>query len=181
MQPKTSLVQVPCSTSSDCYSRCGEHPLSGFSYVCTPHPLFYTFHVVNETLTEETLAIELAAQDLSPGIPVTADFDSFDTRLALLEARPKWIPKPDTVSTQSYFVDEPGACFGHEKTIAFLKLTLRSVLIFVTHRREQVRHPPRILRRVHRREDGLHAHRMRVARWVDRRRRPFRMPVEGRV
>ena len=82
--------------------------MSGFSYVCTPHPLFYTFHVVNDTLTEETLAIELAAQDLSPGIPVTADFDSFDTRLALLEARPKWIPKSDTVSTQSYFVDEPG-------------------------------------------------------------------------
>lgn len=135
---KRTGFMVSCSTSSDCYSRCGEHPLSGFSYVCTPHPLFYTFHVVNETLTEETLAIELAAQDLSPGIPVTADFDSFDTRLALLEARPKWIPKPDTVSTQSYFVDEPGACFGHDKTIAFLKLTLRSVLIFVTHRREQV-------------------------------------------
>jgi hypothetical protein len=76
--------------------------------VCTPNPLFYTFHVVNESLTAETLAVELSAQELSVGIPVTADFDSFDTRLALLEARPTWIPTPDTATTQAYFVDEPG-------------------------------------------------------------------------
>lgn len=105
---KRTGFMVPCSTSSDCYSRCGEHPMSGHSYVCTPNPLFYTFHVVNDSLTEETLAIELSAQDLAPGIPVTADFDSFQTRLALLEARPRWLPVSDTVTTQSYFVDEPG-------------------------------------------------------------------------
>jgi hypothetical protein len=105
---KRTGFMMSCSTSSDCYSRCGEHPISGYSYVCTPNPLFYTFHVVNDSLTEESLAIEMSAQDLSPGIPVTADFDSFDTRLARLEARPKWIPVSDTVTTKSYFVDEPG-------------------------------------------------------------------------
>ena len=78
------------------------------SYVCTPNPKFYTFHVVNESLTEETLAIELSAQELSVGVPVTSDFDSFETRIAVLEARPRWIPTPDTVTTQAYFVDEPG-------------------------------------------------------------------------
>lgn len=105
---KRNGFMTPCSTSSDCYSRCGEHPISGYSYVCTPNPRFYTFHVVNESLTAETLAVELSAQELSVGIPVTADFDSFDTRLALLEARPTWIPTPDTVTTQAYFVDAAG-------------------------------------------------------------------------
>lgn len=105
---KRTGFMVPCQTSSDCYSRCGEHPTSGMAYVCTKNPLFYTFHVVNESLTEETLAVELSAQDLAPGLPVGTDYDSFEARLAVLEARPTWIPKADTVSTQSYFVDEPG-------------------------------------------------------------------------
>ena len=105
---KRTGFMVPCQTSSDCYSRCGEHPTSGMAYVCTKNPLFYTFHVVNESLTEETLAVELSAQDLTPGLPVGTDYDSFEARLAVLEARPTWIPKADTVSTQSYFVDEPG-------------------------------------------------------------------------
>lgn len=108
-KPKKRVgFMVPCATSSDCYSRCGEHPMTGYSYVCTPHPLFYTFHVVNESLTEESLALELSAQDLAPGIAVGSDINSLESRLALLEARPKWIPLPDTVATQSYFVDEPG-------------------------------------------------------------------------
>jgi hypothetical protein len=101
-------TQVPCSTSSDCFSRCGEHPMTGFSYVCTPNPQFYTFHIVNESLTEETLAFELAQQSSAPGLPALSDYDSLDARLALLEARPKWIPLSDTVTTQSYYVDESG-------------------------------------------------------------------------
>ena len=105
---KRSGFMVPCSTSSDCGSRCGEHPMSGYAYVCTPRPRFYTFHVVNETLTEKTLAVELSTQELSVGISVAADFDSFDTRLKLLEARPTWITTPDTGTTQAYFVDLPG-------------------------------------------------------------------------
>jgi hypothetical protein len=40
---------VDCDTSSDCYSRCGEHPISGVSYVCTPHPRFYSFFVTNSS------------------------------------------------------------------------------------------------------------------------------------
>jgi hypothetical protein len=76
--------------------------------VCTPNPLFYTFHIVNDSLTEDSLAIEMSAQDISPGIPVTADFDSFETRLALLEARPTWIPVSDTKTTKAYYIDEPG-------------------------------------------------------------------------
>lgn len=107
--PKKRLgFMVPCDTDSDCYSRCGEHPITGQSFVCTPNPQFYSFHVINESLTAETLAIELSAQDLAPGIPVTDDYDSFESRLAILEARPTWITKPDTHTTQAYYVDEPG-------------------------------------------------------------------------
>ena len=107
-QKRTGFM-VPCSTSSDCYSRCGEHPLTGISYVCTPNPLFYTFHIVNESLTEESLALELEQQRLSPEIPAsTSDFASIETRLAVLEARPQWLPTPDTVTTQAYYISEPG-------------------------------------------------------------------------
>lgn len=42
-----SGFMVGCSTDSDCYSRCGEHPVSGNPYVCTKNPRFYSFFVVN--------------------------------------------------------------------------------------------------------------------------------------
>jgi hypothetical protein len=42
-----SGFMVGCDTDSDCYSRCGEHPVSGNPYVCTKNPRFYSFFVVN--------------------------------------------------------------------------------------------------------------------------------------
>jgi len=104
-KPRTGFM-VPCTTDSDCYSRCGEHPTSGIAYVCTRNPLFYSFHVVNDSLTEETLALALEAQSTS--LPAGTDHDSQAYKLAVLEARPRWLPTSDTVSTRAYYVDEPG-------------------------------------------------------------------------
>lgn len=42
-----SGFMIGCSTDSDCYSRCGEHPISGNPYVCTQNPRFYSFFQVN--------------------------------------------------------------------------------------------------------------------------------------
>ena len=38
---------VGCQTTSDCYSRCGQHPISGDNYVCTKSPRFYSWFVIN--------------------------------------------------------------------------------------------------------------------------------------
>ena len=38
-----------CDTTSDCYSRCGEHPIHGQNYVCTKNPRFYSWYVLNES------------------------------------------------------------------------------------------------------------------------------------
>ena len=41
---------VECDTDSDCYSRCGTHPVTGNPYVCTHNPQFYTYAgVVNSS------------------------------------------------------------------------------------------------------------------------------------
>jgi hypothetical protein len=101
-------LQVPCTTNLDCQSRCGTHPASGYAFSCTPNPKFYSFHVVNESLTEEGLADELSRQVSDPSLPARADYESIEARLALLEARPRWIPTSDTATTKAYFVDEPG-------------------------------------------------------------------------
>lgn len=42
-----SGFMVGCDTDSDCYSRCGEHPITGNPYVCTKNPRFYSFFVIN--------------------------------------------------------------------------------------------------------------------------------------
>lgn len=45
---KREGFMMGCKRDSDCQT-CGEHPISGKSYVCTPNPQFYTFFVVNES------------------------------------------------------------------------------------------------------------------------------------
>lgn len=44
-----SGFMVGCDTTSDCYSRCGEHPIHGQNYVCTKNPRFYSWYVLNES------------------------------------------------------------------------------------------------------------------------------------
>ena len=39
---------VGCTTDTDCYSRCGDHPLHGQAYVCTKNASFYDYAVVLE-------------------------------------------------------------------------------------------------------------------------------------
>lgn len=103
---KRTSFMVPCNTDSDCFSRCGSHPDTGLQYRCTQNPLFYTTHVINRTLTEESLALSIEAQSTS--LPATTDYESKEYKLAVLEARPKWIVTPDTVKTKAYYVQEPG-------------------------------------------------------------------------
>jgi hypothetical protein len=99
-------AQVPCQTDSQCYSSCGEHPDSGIAYVCTKDPVFYTYHVINRSLTKEDLALAVEAESTS--LPAATDYDSQAYKLAVLEARPKWITNHDSFTTKSYFIDEPG-------------------------------------------------------------------------
>jgi hypothetical protein len=103
---KRSGYMVPCATDTDCFTACGLHPDTGLQYRCTRSPTFYSFHVINGSLTEETLALALASQSTS--LPVTTDVESQEYKLSVLESRPKWIPMPDTVKTKAYYVDEPG-------------------------------------------------------------------------
>lgn len=44
---RTSFM-VGCDTTSDCFSRCGEHPIHGQHYVCTKNPRFYSWYVLND-------------------------------------------------------------------------------------------------------------------------------------
>jgi hypothetical protein len=103
---KRQGFMVPCQTDSDCFSRCGSHPDTGLQYRCTLNPLFYTFHAINRTLTEESLALAIEAQSTS--LPAITSYESQAYKLSVLEARPKWITNADTVRTQAYYVDEPG-------------------------------------------------------------------------
>ena len=98
---------VPCSTSRTCYSRCGEHPLTGFRTSARQSAILHLPRRQRE-LDRTDARRRVGCAESAPGIPVSSDFGDQQTRLAILEARPTWIPKPDTVSTQSYFVDEPG-------------------------------------------------------------------------
>ena len=43
---------VSCDTSTDCYSRCGVHPISGYTYVCTHHLRLYDYQGVSESLPD---------------------------------------------------------------------------------------------------------------------------------
>ena len=48
---------VPCETDTDCYSRCGEHPITGRSYRCTHNLSLYTFAGVGvPDLNDENVA-----------------------------------------------------------------------------------------------------------------------------
>ena len=40
---KKFFRQVPCESDTDCYSRCGEHPITGRSYRCTRNLSLYTY------------------------------------------------------------------------------------------------------------------------------------------
>ena len=40
---------VPCKTSSQCHSRCGEHPILGESYVCVKNARLYSYQGVNSS------------------------------------------------------------------------------------------------------------------------------------
>jgi hypothetical protein len=66
--------------------------------------LFYTFFVRNESLTEEDLARAVEAESTS--LPVATDFESQAFKLAVLEARPKWIVNHDSFQTKAYYVDQ---------------------------------------------------------------------------
>ena len=50
-QKRTGFM-VPCSTTRTA-TAVRRQLMTGISYVCTPNPLFYTFHIINESLTEE--------------------------------------------------------------------------------------------------------------------------------
>jgi len=85
---------------------CGEHPDSGISYSCTKNPVFYTFFVVNRSLTKEDLALAVEAESTS--LPTVTDFESHKYKLSVLEARPRWLTTADTFQTKAYYVQEPG-------------------------------------------------------------------------
>ena len=42
-----SGFHVPCNVDADCYSRCGEHPVTGKPYVCTKNLRLYTYAGIN--------------------------------------------------------------------------------------------------------------------------------------
>ena len=43
---------VSCDTDTDCHSRCGIHPVNGYSYTCTHHVRLYDYQGVNETFPD---------------------------------------------------------------------------------------------------------------------------------
>jgi hypothetical protein len=43
---------VSCDTDTDCHSRCGIHPVNGYSYVCTHHLRLYDYQGVNESFPD---------------------------------------------------------------------------------------------------------------------------------
>ena len=108
---KRTGFMVACNTDSDCHSRCRAHPTTGYSYVCTKNPLFYSAHLINRSLTKETLA--LAVEEQSTSLPVTTDRESLEYKLHVLEARPRWLPTEDTVSTRAYFLDDVRSRHSH--------------------------------------------------------------------
>lgn len=79
---------VGCNTDLDCYSRCGEHPISGNAYVCTHNPEFYSYAGEGRDAYEH-LVTEEAAQKAA-GKP----------------HRRVW--RSSHQDPHFYFVDEPG-------------------------------------------------------------------------
>jgi len=43
---------VSCDTDTDCFSRCGIHPVNGYSYTCTHHLRLYDYQGVNESFPD---------------------------------------------------------------------------------------------------------------------------------
>ena len=79
---------VGCNTDLDCYSRCGEHPIHGSSFVCTHHPEFYTH--AGESRDAFDRLVRESARAKAAGAP---------------HAR-AW--RPHNEDDNFYLVDEPG-------------------------------------------------------------------------
>ena len=79
---------VGCNTDLDCYSRCGEHPISGSPYVCTHKPQFYT-HAGDSRDAFDKLVKQAAAQKAN-------------------NQPHQRVWRPDSGDHNFYFVDEPG-------------------------------------------------------------------------
>ena len=90
---------IQCQTSSDCYSRCPVHPLTGMSYVCTKNAVFYSHFVINKSVTEEDFALNTA-------LPPPTSIASAQAQKDQYKARKTWVPLPGTKT--SYLSNEPG-------------------------------------------------------------------------
>lgn len=92
---------IGCRTSSDCFSRCGNHPITGMGFVCTKNAQFYSHYVINRSLTQLDFAVNTA-------LPAPATVDASTAAENQYKARRRWIPLPDSTQRKVYLSQEPG-------------------------------------------------------------------------